>query len=277
MRMIDFHTHIFPDRIAQKAVTSLAESGHVTPFLDGREDSLSRRAREAGCVRSVVLPVVTRPAQHASILRFAMEVNLRTHKTGLCSFGGIHAAAEDPEEKLDEIARLGFRGIKLHPVFQGVAADDERTVRILRAACERDLIVTLHAGWDISFPGNDMASAERIARLIDRVLPKKLILAHMGGWGMWKEAERLLGTEGVYLDTSFCMKKGDTVRFLSPEAFARMVRLHGADRVLFGTDSPWSDQEDARALIEASPLTGEEKHRIFYDNASRLLGPELQG
>ena len=268
---IDFHTHIFPDRIADRAVSALAESGHVRPFLDGRELSLSQSARRAGFALSVVLPVVTKPSQHASVLRFAREVNSRTGETGLCSFGGIHPAADDPEEKLDEMVRLGFRGIKLHPVFQGVAADDARTLRVLRAAYERDLIVTIHAGRDISFPGNDLADADRLARMMDRVPPKKLILAHMGGWGMWKEAARLLGTRGLYLDTAFCLKPGDA-DFLSPGEFVRMARTHGTDRVLFGTDSPWDGQRAAADLIGAAPLTAEEKEKILYANAARLLG-----
>ena len=269
---IDFHTHIFPDRIADRAVSALAESGHVHPFLDGRELSLSQSARRAGCALSVVLPVVTRPSQHASVLCFAREINSRTGETGLLSFGGIHPAAEEPEEKLDEMVRLGFRGIKLHPVFQGVGADDERMLRILRAAYERDLIVTIHAGLDISFPGNDLAFPERLARMMDRVPPKKLILAHMGGWGVWEEAVGLLGTEGVYLDTAFCLKKGDDRHFLSPGEFVRMARAHGTDRVLFGTDSPWAGQKAAAELIAEAPLTAEERERILYANGARLLG-----
>ncbi len=268
--IIDFHTHIFPDRLAPRAVGALAQSGGIRPYLDGTLSALSSSAVRASVNLSVVLPVVTRPEQHASILRFAREVNEGTEGSGLISFGGIHAAAEEAEKKLDEMVRLGFLGIKLHPVFQGVPVDDERTLRLLRAAYDRDLTVVLHAGWDISFPGNDCASADRIAAMLEKLPPRKLVLAHMGGWGMWKEAERYLGMEGLYLDTAFSMKAGED-GFLSPEGFARMVRLHGADRVLFGTDSPWSDQREAVEGLLASPLTGEEKEKILYSNGAALL------
>ena len=108
--------------------------------------------------------------------------------------------------------------------------------------------------------------------MLDAVPPKKLVLAHMGAWSQWKEAERFLGTPGVWLDTSFCLSPSGRPPFLPREQFVRMVRLHGADKVLFGTDSPWTDQGESLALLRRSGLTEDELKKILSENAAFLLG-----
>ena len=52
----------------------------------------------------------------------------------------------------------------------------------------------------------------------------------------------------------------------------RIVRAHGADKVLFASDSPWSDAGKEIANIEAMPLSAEEKEAVFAGNAKKLLG-----
>ena len=64
---------------------------------------------------------------------------------------------------------------------------------------------------------------------------------------------------------------GGAVELLGEEQFVRMVRAFGADRVLFGTDSPWDGQAEALARLRALPLEGEELDAILGGNALRLL------
>ena len=270
--IIDLHAHTFPDAIADRAVARLAASSGIRPFSDGKASSLSAAARSAGVSLTVNLPVATRPGQWESIARIGNVMNMTAKDTGLISFAGIHPRDEEPERILDALKGMGFRGIKLHPVFQDTDVDDPRTLRILRAAAQRDMIVTIHGGMDISFPDRKECSWERICRMLDKAPPKKLVLAHMGAWGQWKEAERFLGAPGLWLDTSFCLAPGDSPGFLPREQFVRMVRLHGADRVVFGTDSPWSSIGGAAGLIRSSGLTEEEAGKVLSENARALLG-----
>ena len=55
------------------------------------------------------------------------------------------------------------------------------------------------------------------------------------------------------------------------EQFVRIVRTHGADKILFATDSPWAGQKEFIELLSGMPLTEEEKDQIFYKNACSLL------
>ena len=50
-----------------------------------------------------------------------------------------------------------------------------------------------------------------------------------------------------------------------------MIRSHGADKILFASDSPWQDQRRYIDLLKSLPLTEEEKAQILYKNASKLL------
>ena len=73
---------------------------------------------------------------------------------------------------------------------------------------------------------------------------------------------------GIYLDMSM------SCDYCSQEQFARMVKRHGADRVLFATDCPWSRAEDELKLLDTVPLTQEEREMICSGNAKRILGME---
>ena len=55
------------------------------------------------------------------------------------------------------------------------------------------------------------------------------------------------------------------------EQLVRIIRKHGAGKILFGTDCPWSGQKESIARIEGLPLSEEEKALIFGENAKKLL------
>ena len=100
--------------------------------------------------------------------------------------------------------------------------------------------------------------------------PLTLILAHMGGWRNWEEVEELLPYAPVYLDTSYSL---GSIRPLDDGYYKpEDIRTFGYERFLFGTDSPWSGQQESLERFRALPLTNEEKEAILGGNAQRLLG-----
>lgn len=284
--ILDFHTHTFPEHIAGRAVRSLSESSHMPAFLDGTLHSLMHSMEENGIDRAVLLPVATAAKQQESINRTAIQINERWQETGILSFGGIHPDNDDYKEILSRLVRAGIRGIKLHPVFTEVALDDPRYLRIIDRANELGLIVLTHAGWDVSFPGRDYAAPFRIHRMLHQLKPQKMVLAHMGGWGCWEETEELLAEYPVYLDTAFTLTRPQYIDLPCPgwhspwrddqlqldqDRFLRLVRIFGEDHILFGSDSPWSDQGDSVRLLRESGLKETALPKILFGNAARLL------
>ena len=285
-RIIDFHTHTFPDAIAARALARLSAASHTKCFTDGTEAGLSASMRRAGIALSVIQPVATNPGQVVKINDASLRINEHTGETGLHSFGCIHPDYESWSEELRHLKDAGICGIKLHPVYQGVDFDDPRTLRILDRCAELGLSVLIHAGLDVGYPGVVRGSPRMILRALREVGPVTLILAHMGGWRCWDEVLDLLPGTGVYLETSFALGKmtpngdghyqtEDELRMLDEESFVRLIRAFGADHVLFGTDSPWADQAEALAAFLRLPLTEGEQSLILHENAERLLGFQL--
>ncbi|MBQ6206089.1 MAG: amidohydrolase family protein [Oscillospiraceae bacterium] len=281
--IVDFHTHTFPDKIAAASVDKLQSAAHIRPFADGTVSGLSASIRAAGIDCAVNLPVATSPRQVVQINNTAAKINEKTSETGVLSFGCVHPDFADYRAELGRVAALGIRGIKLHPPYQGADFDDIRYLRILDRAGELGLLALVHAGLDIGLPGADRASPRMIRDAVLSVGPVKLICAHMGGWRQWDAVETLLPDTGVFLDTSFALGRivpnGDgylwkeaELPLMDPAQFLRIVRTFGADRILFGTDSPWGGHAEALRNLRGLPLTDAERSAILGANAARLLG-----
>lgn len=264
--VIDFHAHIFPDRVAEKAIPQMEKNANVKAYHDGTLNGLKKSMSEAGIDYSVVLPVVTAPRQFDSINKFALEVDKLEN---IISFGGIHPDTEDYKSELKLIKEYGLKGIKLHPEYQTTNINDTKYLRIIDYATELGLIITIHAGFDGAYPDERHCTPEKIADAIDKVKPDKLVLAHMGSLYMWDEVEEYLIGKNVYLDTAFSIGE------MQDEQFMRMIRKHGADKVLFATDSPWTSQKHAVEFMSKMAFTEEEKDRILYKNAIDLLGGQI--
>lgn len=260
--IIDFHTHMFPDKIAKGTIEYLADICKMEPYTDGTYEGLKAETEESGVDISVALPIVTKPKQFDSINTFAshyLDGNVR-------SFGSIHPENEDYKEKLRHIKELGMKGIKLHPDYQETYFNDIRYKRIVAYATELDLITVVHAGQDPKSPEDIHCTPQMSAELIDDVKPEKLVLAHMGGNFQWDDVERYLVGKQVYFDTGVVLDK------MPEEQFLRIVRTHGEDKILFATDSPWSGQKEFSAIMQRTGLTDDEREKIFAGNACRLLG-----
>ena len=263
--VIDFHTHIFPEKIAARTIELLEAKAGIKAATDGMLGGLLASMEASGVDLSVVLPVVTKPSQFESIQSFAKSVNEK-YQGRLISFGGIHPDSEDYKKEIDTICELGFIGIKIHPDYQGVMIDDERYVRIIRYADEKGLIILTHAGVDIGMPEPVHCPPEKMRKVLDLVKPKKMVLAHYGGWQQWDAVDEYLAGKDVWFDTAF------TQGYLSKEQFLRIYEKHDKSKILFATDSPWSDAKQGIAWIKSLGLSVEETEAILSGNARQLLG-----
>ena len=262
--VIDFHTHTFPDSIAEQAVAHLSKVGHATAFIDAKRDTLIRSMRDNQIDISVVLPVATAPKQVKGINRLSAELNGRE---GLFYAGAVHPDCDDIEETLDFIKASGLFGIKLHPDYQGVHFDDPRYLRIMEAAARRGLFIVTHAGVDIAYRDHVHCTPDMVLRVLDTlggVIDNKLILAHMGGYELPDEVLEKLCGKPVLMDTA-------AVLDLYPDRCAEIILRHGAERVLFATDSPWRSQRQYVESLRSLPLTDAQRESILHGNAERIL------
>ncbi|OGV38303.1 MAG: hypothetical protein A2X48_06700 [Lentisphaerae bacterium GWF2_49_21] len=262
--IIDFHTHYFPDKIAHDAIISLEQKGGIKAFTAGTRSALEKSMSEAGITLSVNLPVATSPDQVESINGKVANHN----RAPVLSLGAIHPLTMDPGRTISDVRNLGLRGIKMHPEYQEFSPDDPSLDPIWKACITYSIFVVFHAGADLAFKPPFRSSPAKFANLHRRYPELRMVLAHFGSWMQWDDVEKELIGLDIFLDTSF------TSGYLDDAKFAELIRRHGADKVLFGTDSPWRDQKKEVAAINSLALYEEEKELIFHGNAEGLLGLE---
>ena len=275
--IIDFHTHTFPDKIAARAIEKLEGFGNIYACTDGTSAGLLSSMEKAGIDISVDLPVATAERQVVSINDGVIKKREAFSGKGIFTFGAMHPDFEDWKSELRRLKENGIPGFKLHPDYQGVYFDDKRIKDIVYEASALDLIAVTHAGVDIGVEPPVRATPDRVLSVVKEVRPKKLVLAHMGGWQLWDEVAEVLTEAEVYVDTSFVLaphyrRSGEEVFMLEESKFVSLVRKFGADRVLFGTDSPWADQSVYVERIKSCGFTEEELEKITSKNALDFLG-----
>lgn len=263
---IDFHTHAFADSIAERTIASLAATAancEMKPLTNGTVSGLKEVLTEDGISKAVILPIATKPKQQTTINNWAAELK----DDFFCPFGSIHPMAEDRMEELDRIKSLGLYGVKFHPDYQDFMIDDEFMIPVYKKCAELDLPVVFHAGYDPISPDLYHCQAKSAAAVFDAVPDMTLILAHGGGMRDWDNVEKyLVGKKGrLYFDISVIAGE------ITPEQLLRIIRRHGADRILFGSDCPWDKPENEIKMINDLPLSQEEKDMIFYKNALGIL------
>ena len=271
MRYIDFHTHVFPDKIAAKTVEMLAAKADVRPRSDGTLSGLQKQIKTHGGI-AVALPVLTKPQSFDGVLNFAERINAEyfAKEHDVYSFAGMHPDCENVEEKMSLIKQKGFKGIKIHPDYQQTFLDDERYIRIFRAAAKEDLIVVTHSGVDVGYPDPVHCTPQRVLHALEQVGENvKLVLAHCGACEMYDEVYELLAGKNVYFDTAYVLTEMDKRTFL------KILEKHGDEKVIFGTDSPWRSEEEMIKALQALGLTDAQMQNIVWNNAARLLGEEV--
>ena len=279
--VIDIHTHIFPDKIATEVIEKLSRQSRARYFSDGTLNGLLDSMSKFGIDKSVVLPVATAPRQVVKINDFAAQMNEKFFAQGIIYFGAIHPDFEDFKNELSRVKNLGLKGIKIHPIYQGVNLDDKKFLQILYRAAELDLIVITHAGLDIGFPGVVSCSPQMARNVVKEIGDFKFVLAHMGGWKNWDEVTEILEGTNIFMDTAFStgkiparsdfVWKDEDLNLLDENNFMKLYKVFGADKILFGTDSPWSSPAESIDFIKNLPISDSEKNKILGTNAEKLL------
>lgn len=278
-KVLDFHSHAFPDRIASKTVEYLGKIINMNPQYDGSFDGLKKSMIENGIDYSLVLPIVTNKIHTEHINDFAISVNKKFNDTGILSFGSIKPGYENYKNELKRLKENGIKGIKLHPYYQGEYIDSNDTIDIINTCFDLGLIVLFHAGKDPGFPNEDKSTIDHIVRMLCSINKNgTIVLAHLGSLFEWEEVlEQICGRyDNVYFDTGFCFgittqKNGKNYPKISEDLFIKMVNKHGSDKILFGTDAPWGRGRSMVDFVLNSKLSEEDKEKILYLNAKKLL------
>ncbi|MEI7904027.1 MAG: amidohydrolase family protein [Candidatus Firestonebacteria bacterium] len=265
MELIDVHAHFFPDNIAKNSIEFLEKEAKIKAYGAGTAASLRESMKRDGVTLSINAPVATKKEQVRGINRKMIEFN-KTGRDIIC-FGGMHpdfAEIGNVEEEIAFLSANGIKGIKLHSEYQNFNPDEDRAWPIYEACLKHNLIILFHAGVDFAYETLVRATPERLKKIV--TLPGlKTILAHFGSYRMWDEVLKHLAGTPAYFDTAYTAE-------LPEEMCRALIKSHGEDRILFGTDFPWQTAPMIREMLERAVADKEVLEKIYYKNAKKLLG-----
>ena len=260
MPTIDTHTHAWPDSLAATAISRVGDLGSIVAHYDGTVLGLLASMDRAGIDRSVLLPVATKASQVRTINDWV--IGLASER--IVPFGAMHPDVADPWAEIALLRAAGVRGFKMHPEYQSFEPTEPRLQPIYRAAAEQKMTIYFHAGGDVAFDSVRGTPASFVD-VLDAWPDLRIVLAHMGGFRVWPGVlERLAGRD-VWIDTAY------TLGHLPDDEFVALARAHGVDRVLSGSDGPWTDSEKEIAHLRRLAFTPDELAGILGGNAERLL------
>ena len=261
MKIIDIHTHIFPDEIAPTTIKYLEEEANTKAYLNGTISDLKSSMKRAGISISVNQPISTKSSQVQPINNWVKQIQ----DEAILSFGTIHPQFEDFKNEIKRLKEWGIKGVKLHPDYQKFHPDDESMFPIYESLRENEMIVLFHAGIDIGLYPPVHATPQRLAKVLDNFPGLIIIASHMGGYKLWDDVEKYLVGRDIYFDTSY------VIDYMEIDRFVTIMKNHGFDKILFGTDSPWKDQADEVKKISVLNIPQEIQLDIFWGNAKGLL------
>jgi len=260
-KIIDFHTHAFPEKIVDRAIATLEENSGEKAYHDGRLSSLLKSMDRAGIDAAVIANIATKPDQFDSILAWSKAI--RSER--VIPFLSIHPDDPQAREHIRIAKKEGFKGIKLHPYYQEFVLNEERLFPVYEEIAKQELALLSHTGFDIAFPHDRICDPEKIIAVVERFPELLFVASHCGAWEDWDEVEEHLIGKNIFIELSF---SGTAI---DPSRAKKMILAHPIEYLLFGTDSPWVDQQETVAGIQSLDLGEERNEALFYKNAQRLL------
>ncbi len=257
MEIIDFHAHIYPEKIAEKAVSSVGEFYNIK--MDGRGTAKTLIEENKEVSAFVVHSVAVAPKTVVAINDF-ISSECEKH-SNFYGFGTMHADFENKIEETKRMVELGLKGVKIHPDTQMFNMDDKKMFELYDFLREEKIPLLIHCGdyrYDYSHP-------RRLKKIL-RLFPGLVAIgAHFGGWSMHDLALEYLKDENCYLDTS------SSFFVMGMQRAKELIRIYGAERMVYGTDFPMWDGKTELERFMSMNLTDEENELILSRNAKKIL------
>jgi len=238
--IIDFHTHL----------------GHSYDGSIQSLQKLKKNMKKYGISKSVVFPI---DDKNMPVKDFSLKLLTETKKDSSL----IPFLRFDPKlitsQELDGLLNKGFYGVKLHPRAEQFDPLNKKYFPLYKVIARRGKPLLLHVKL-YNVTKTDPMRAVKLGKLIPNL---KLVIAHFANshplvFDYVKEKK----LRNVYFDTSVNCT----------QYYITIGKMIGFDKILFGSDCPYSDQEVELLKIKKLPINKENKEKVLGLNAQRILG-----
>jgi predicted TIM-barrel fold metal-dependent hydrolase len=258
MNIIDCHCHIYPIKVASKAVEAIADFYNLDMRHSGTVAELIQISKQYNVEKMLVHCTATREDQVYGINNYLIgELEKNPEFVG---FGTLHPNYIDNEKEMQRLIKNNVKGIKVHPDFCQINVLSKKMYDIYEMISGK-LSIMFHIGDD----RHTYSQPQKIKKVLKDFPNLTVIGAHMGGYTAWEESYNILCGEDIYFDTS------SSLAFISPELATKIIKKHGAEKVLFATDYPMWHIKDELELFLKLPLSDSDREKILYNNAKKLL------
>ncbi len=270
----DAHVHVFPDPLFAAIWRWFERYGWPVRYQLRAPEVVSFLLAR-GVSRLVLLHYAHKPGIARQMNAFVADLT-RSHP-GLVGLATVLPGEPDAVHVVEEAARLGLRGVKLHCHVQSFAPDADAAAPVFDAAARLSLPVVIHAGREPKSPAYPVdtyavCAAERVERVLTTWPSLRLCVPHFGADEI-DAYERLVERHAnLYLDTTMILGG------LFPVEEPRLLRAR-PDRVLFGTDFPNLPYAWDRELVALTRLglSDEDLARVLSGTAAELFPAAAQG
>lgn len=275
--IVDSHIHLFPTEDVGKTVVEniKAESG-VGYYGYGTPDEYLVDMKKSNIDKAVILSFS--PDNQLKNMNFWTTAITRKGKNRSAKYPMFipfisvspTMKGRTPIEELEHKYKWGMKGLKIHPVAQGFAPDDERMWSVYEWMVKHELPLTAHSGINVD-EKSCFGEPERWLPVLEEFKDLKLILAHLGN-GFWDQTIEIADKyQGVMFDTAIAISQIKGPKTLDDTGAVDMIRTIGSDRILFGSDYPWINPRKDIERIKNLDIAEEDKKLILGGNAEKLF------
>lgn len=276
---VDFHTHVFPPEIKKKRSQYIECDSCFAVLYSNPEakiataDELIADMDKSGIDLSVILNIGwTTHELCVETNDYIIDAVARYPKR-LVGFGAVQPQSTKAAiAEIERCAQAGLKGVgELRPDIQLFDLDDEMVIApFVEALTNHKLILLTHASEPVGhkYQGKGGITPDILYPFIAAYPQLTIVCAHWGGglpfYNLMPEVKEAM--KNVYFDSA-------ASPFLySPDVYSQVVKLVGADKVLFGSDYPLLPPRRLLEEIEALDLNKKTKELMLAGNARRLLG-----
>lgn len=182
---------------------------------------------------------------------------------------GEESMVQELRDKLDNFAA---RGLKIHPAEGCFFPNDPVLWPVYQVCQDRNIPIISHSGRWITESVENFAQPVHFTDVLKAFPKLTLVIAHLGAPFFEESIDLSKKFSNLYFDTSATIHGGaGGEEALSDEDAVRLIRKIGTDRVMFGSDFPWSHPGQDLKRFVGLKFTEEEKKAILAKNAKRIL------
>lgn len=273
--VVDVHGHAFkyPRKLAEMVALYNTSSLQFPIYGKGSVTEASSSMADVGVALRIIKNIAMRAQSVPAGNNFA--ISIAQEFPCLIPTGTIHLDYEHNEAEVERLAAAGIRGIAFDSCWQGFEISDPRLSDVYRLINKYKMFVLTHTGTDPKGPHRTVETWPDHVMRAKEMLPDSIIIAaHLGANMHFGRAREYTDTSGILFDLAWVMECCVMYEIISRDEILALVHHLGEDRVVYGSDYPWTDPGSQISFWQEL-FSDAAWRKISHENVLRDLGLDV--